>query len=564
VPARKTLRTGGSSQAIATSYRSPLARLLEAPELGALVPRLPAQTLHALVEQAGLHACGDLIAAATPGQLVSVLDLDLWQHARAGQDEQFDARRFGEWLEVLAETGASVSARIVAALDEDLVVAGLSRHVRVFDPAAIALPASMDDSEPSDAATTPHDGPECELGGYLVRGIGSAPWDAIVTLLAALADDYQPCFDAVMRGCRRLSNSTPEVDGLDELFTDPQQQLHDVAVSRERRRSQQGHSTPADARAFLQMARHRTREPRDSTRSMNPIAAAYFQAADHTATSADGDCIRVAGSDVEAPATDPQARDAIAGLLVDAGLLPQRPLGLIAAPASEPSRAASMRRLLEYACEKDENAYFGRTRELAFLTNTLMAGCSVQSRPFTAREASEAVVGICNLGLEHWPARWPESGRREAPSMRDSVPDTFLVDHDLVTTFEVGWSVLYEDVSVFVAEHLVATLMELRCVDPEIEHGLTTLRRALVRERDVGTPWRARDALDVIGMLDMPAWASLVGLLDECPVVPHALIAILDRRTCAVSATSFDFIFTAAQLGAIRVFMRMLPDVLGG
>ena len=140
-----------------------------------------------------------------------------------------------------------------------------------------------------------------------------------------------------------------------------------------------------------------------------------------------------------------------------------------------------------------------------------------------------------------------------------SVPDTFLVDHDLVATFEVGWAVLYQDVSMFVADQLMATLTGVRCADADIEQGLRTLRRVLMREREAGTPWRAREALDVLGMLDMAAWASVAGLLDECPVLPHALTAILDRHTGAVSATSFEFISTAAQLGTIRVFMRTLP-----
>ena len=41
-------------------------------------------------------------------------------------------------------------------------------------------------------------------------------------------------------------------------------------------------------------------------------------------------------------------------------------------------------------------------------------------------------------------------------------PDAFLVDHDLVTAFEVGWSVLYQDVSLFVADQLMSTLADLR------------------------------------------------------------------------------------------------------
>ncbi len=133
-----------------------------------------------------------------------------------------------------------------------------------------------------------------------------------------------------------------------------------------------------------------------------------------------------------------------------------------------------------------------------------------------------------------------------------------------MTTFEVGWAVLYEDVSLFVADHLIATLTDIRCTDPEIEHGLADLKRTLVRERSAGTPWRARGALDVLGMLDMPAWASLLGLLDECPVLPQALTAILDRRTSTVSATAFTFISTPAQIGAVRAFMHALIEILGG
>ena len=77
----------------------------------------------------------------------------------------------------------------------------------------------------------------------------------------------------------------------------------------------------------------------------------------------------------------------------------------------QPSRLTRIRPLMEHVRDTDDNAYFTRSREMAFLANTLMAGCSVQSRPFTAQEASDAAVGICNLGLEHWPARWPDARR---------------------------------------------------------------------------------------------------------------------------------------------------------
>ena len=207
---------------------------------------------------------------------------------------------------------------------------------------------------------------------------------------------------------------------------------------------------------------------------------------------------------------------------------------------------------------------------MAFLANTLMAGCSVQSRPFTAQEASDAVAAICNLGLEHWPARWPGVETRGAASptttadLGATMPDAFLVRQDLVTAFEVGWAVLHEDVSMFVAERLIVTLTDLRCVDTGIQEGLGTLRRELVKQRDAGTPWRARDALEVLAMLDMPSWVSLLGLLDECPVLPETLTATLERHTGAVSPTAFEFISTTGQIGDVRAFMGRLLDALGG
>lgn len=564
----------GRGRGEAASFRSPLARVLDAPHLARLVPHLAPETLHHLIRHTGLHACGELVASATPEQLTSVLDLDLWRHARPGRDEQFDADRFGEWVEVLVDTSETVAARIVAAMDEHLVIAGLSRYVRVFDPSAIAPPASIDDDlgdDLIDMNVTPPGALEREVGGYLVRAIRTDAWDAIVALLLALDADYRGCFHAVMRGCRRLSNSTPEVDGLDDLLMEPEQLLHDVAVDREHRRSQQGYSTPADARAFLQMARRRSGHrpdgaPPGTTRKTNPIAAAYFRAADDSAASPDHDASRLPRRALEpSPSGESvsEALDAVVDLLADAGLMPERPRALLEGTTPQPSRLARIRPLMEHVRDTDDNAYFTRHREMAFLANTLMAGCSVQSRPFTAQEASDAVVAICNLGLEHWPARWPDvDTAASTAALGATVPEAFLVDHDLVMAFEVGWAVLHEDVSLFVAEHLIVTLTDLRCVDAEIQEGLDALRRELVKQRDAGTPWRAREALDVLAMLDMPSWVSLLGLLDECPVVPAALTASLEGQIGAVSATAFEFISTTGQIAEIRAFMARLADAL--
>lgn len=533
---------------------------LDSPHLAAIVPHLPAETLHRLIRREGLDACGELLASATPAQLASVLDLDLWRSPQPGADERFDPARFGEWIAALIEGGDAVAARIVARLDQHLVIAGLSRHIRVFDPAARASAGDRDAMEVESARP---EGLSIDVGGYLLEARTTEGWDAIVALLLALEADHRDCFHAVMRGCRRLSHSGREIDGLDDLLAEPEQVLHDLALEREDRRVDQGYLSAADARSFLQMARHSDRS-RGASSSLGPIAAAYLRSRDQAAAPGPGTRPQERRVEPATASTDGSTR-LVADFLSEAGLLPEQPRALLEAGVDR-SRVSRLQTLMAFVRDADVPAYLERTRELAFLANALMAGCSVQSRGFTAQEASEAAVATCNLGLEHWPMRWADAETSEpasAPADARMPPDSFLVDHTLVMAFEVGWAMLHE-AGMSVAGHLVEVLRDLRCVDAETQAGLSGLRRELARRHEAGTPWLARDALDVIATLDTPAWVALLGVMDECPVLPAALTAILERRTGAVSATAFEFISTRAQLGQVQAFAGRLLDILVG
>jgi hypothetical protein len=233
--------------------------------------------------------------------------------------------------------------------------------------------------------------------------------------------------------------------------------------------------------------------------------------------------------------------DAVAALLAEAGIVSARPRALLGPAAADAPLVTPIQPLMEYAHYADPGAYFARSRELAFLANALRAGCSVQGRAFTAQEAWDAAVGICNVGLEE-PTR----------------PDAFLIDHDLVTAFEAGWRLLHQDVSWFVIEHLIATLAGVQNIDSETQRDLYRLRRELVRHRDAGTPWRAVGALEPIAILDMPTWVCVCGLLSECPVWPSALTAILERRTGPVSPTAFECFTTREQIRKVREFIHAL------
>ena len=520
-----------------------LARLPDTPHLARIVPHLAPEALHQIIRHQGLDACGGLVASATPAQLMSVLDADLWRSPQPGHGERFDADRFGEWLDLLADGSDQDAARTIAAMDERLVMAGFSRYVHVYDPAtlswsgrsswgsALAGPAAGGESDDGEWGGSA--GRACDVGGYRVRAIRADVWDAIVTVLFALDAEDHDRLHRLLQGCRRLSNSAPEADGLDALLPDPAQLFHDLAVDRDRRRARRGYITPEDARAFLQLARRRGRAS-TSPASVNPIFAAHLRAAGE-ASAAEADSGR-------------------------RGMAPQPPRLLLGDGDSSPARPSLIRTLLEEVRHTDV-VFAARSRELAFLANTLMAGCSVQSRSFIEREASGAAASICNLGLESWLACW--SGRQNGRiGLDDTEPSPFLRDHDLVTAFEMGWAILYEDVSRFVAGQLITTLSDLRFGDTDTQRGLRALRTELTRQHGAGTPWRALHALEAIAVLDVPAWVGLVGLMDECPVLPAAVTATLEGRRGSISATEFEWMSTRRQLATVGAFMTRLPEFL--
>jgi hypothetical protein len=520
---------------------SHLARLLDAPSLERVVPAMAPETLHQIVRHCGIEACAELVALATPAQLISVFDLDLWRHAQPGQDDEFDSVRFGEWLAALTDADAAMAARTIATLDTSLVIVGLSRFVVVVDPASAAPPSSLDAVQTEAAEESPS---VCRVGGYLVRPIQSESWDAIVTLLVALEARYPDRFHATMRGCRRLSDSAREVDGLDHLLTEKAQLLYDVTSDRDVRRANRGYGTAADARAFLRMARH----PRDGADAAlpNPIAAAYFRAVDEDATPASVDKVFPSQPLPDATLVERDVHevfDAIAGLLADAGVVPDRPLALLQDAQDRDDRFAHVGARLEQLNRADPGAYLVATHEMAFLTNVLVAGCSFQARAFTPDEASRAVIATCNLGLE---TASPGAGP----------PD------DMVTAFEAGWAVLHEQVAMFTAARLGEVLADLRPGDTGTHAALTALRRALKAARTADAPWQAREALDVLAILDVPTWTGLVGLIDECPTMPAAIEATIEGRTGAISATDFDFISTTRQIARTHVFVAKVPELL--
>lgn len=511
-----------------------LQRLLNAPDLTKIVPQLPPEVLHRVIQTCGLEGCAEFVALATPGQLARILDVDIWRVRMPRGDEQFDAARFGLWISVLMEAGAAVAAEKVLGLDHELVIAGLVQYGAAFDRAAVSSYTTLDGDEMPGRAM--NSGPLSDVGGYVLQARrASSAWDSIVELLAFLNAEHPGYFDHLMRGWVRLSDDPRVEDGCDDLLEDGEQQMFDLTADREVRRERQGYVTPAQARAFLKGGR----DVRLTANRPGPsaIARAYFDTIASTRTTEADARYEALQALIEsghaAPATlDPSG---VVEVLRDAGVLGAQPRALLGAADQQTSRLSWI--------EAHVASHPDSAGELAYLANAIVAGCSIQGRPFTAREAGDGAVAVCNLGLENWPTHWS--------------------DPDLVTAFQVGWTVLHRDVGMYVAQHLIGVLVEIRCSDRDIQFQLDGLRRELAQGLGNREPWRARDALDVILMLDAPSWAALVALIDECPVIHAALDAPRERRR-KIHPTDFAFISQNSQIAAVREFMASLPAALTG
>jgi hypothetical protein len=529
-------------------------RILNTPHLEQVVSRLQPELLHQVIQACGLEDCSELVSLMTPEQLAHIFDLDLWRAAQPSLDEQFDAARFGLWLEVLLEAGAAVAAQRLAGLDVDLVVAGLAQHILVYDRAAVT-PYETFDGEQLDVSRIVDDGLSSDVGGYVLVARRADSWEAIVEVLMSLDAVHPDYFHQVMGGCRMLSNSQREIDGLDDLLTESDQVMFDLAVDREGRREKQGYVTPAQARAFLQMSRQLQLET-DAMPSENPLARAYFRALDERVADVHTESgLLSAGSEV-VPSEDTEAAvAAVFDVLLEAGVIAQAPRALLSGPEGHAARLGCIQAHMHFVLDYDQATYSTRSQELAYIANTLMAGCAIQARPFTAQQASDAAAAICNLGLENWPPQW-------LPSNATAPPSSFLVDHDLVSVFQVGWAVLYHDVSMYAAEQLIGVLTRRQCEDHEIQAGLDVLRIKMAKYWRAGAPWRARDALDVIATLDMPAWAVLRGLIAEYPVLHAGVGASRNSRLLSISASDFEFISEKRQIASVREYMQSLPETL--
>jgi len=128
--------------------------------------------------------------------------------------------------------------------------------------------------------------------------------------------------------------------------------------------------------------------------------------------------------------------------------------------------------------------------------------------------------------------------------------------------FQTGWRVLHHDVAMHAAEQLLLAIANVRCADRDVDFGLRVLRRELARHWRHGAPWRAHQALEIIGVLDMATWAALTALIAEFPVLLANVTRADATPVLAVDPAAYSFIASNEDVASVDRFLQDLPACL--
>jgi len=364
-----------------------LRRILEEPALVAAVRALPGAVLVRLIDRIGLEDAGEIVALASDAQLAQVFEEDLWRADSAGADERFRPERFATWLEVLSEAGDEFVAQRLSALPRDFLTLAVHRLVLVLDIDALTLAFSEAGEEDADQAEKAlESGLFEEWEEFRIIARNARVWDVLWAALVSLDRDHHALLPQVLEQCAAMDHEYIEDNGgLYEVLTSEEMLEGDVAGERSDRRAARGHVAPADARAFLALAKSgRELAARDA------VTRAYFRQLPRAQAVAQA---------AESSSTSPALRALLSVLdeervLEQAGAAARLPQGTGATSAQPLFQAA----VIALRARKPELAS-ERLEELAYLANVLMAGSAREGRRLRPLEALEQAIECCTRGL---------------------------------------------------------------------------------------------------------------------------------------------------------------------
>ena len=386
-----------------------LLRILEEPRLVAAVRALPGAELGKLIDRIGLEDAGELVALASTAQLERVFDDDLWHADRVGGDETFRPERFALWLRVMLEAGEDALVRRLCELPQDLVALAVHRLVLVMDMDVLADMLHFADEEAEELAGALENAAVEEWEEFRLIARDPDVWEDVWNALLLLDRDHHDRLRAILERCRDISTEyISGQGGLFQVLTADEMLDSDVAAARDDRRSAEGFVSPADARAFLELAKRAGKsDERDA------ITRAYFRGLEQRKVDAPFASF--------APARQPLAEltDGLAELLpAEPDSKPEQAETHVAAPLIE----QAMRDLRE----RDPDRFSARVRELGYLVNVWIAGGAHEGRRPRPAEAMDLVLKTCDAGVREQLAATRVTPDQALAVLRQTPADTLF------------------------------------------------------------------------------------------------------------------------------------------
>jgi hypothetical protein len=374
-----------------------LRRMLDEPELPALVQTLPAAALGRIVQHLGLEDSSEVLQFASPEQLSELIDQDSWHGSAPGEDETFDAQRFALWLEVMLECGEDWVADKLVNLSEDLVTLAFQRQMLVLDTDQLAALLRGDPEELELAEKALSDCASEELDRYLIIARHPDGWDTLLSVLLALDKNHHHWLERLLDRCCQISHDFVEDNGgLYDVLSAEELLESDVAGEREDRRAEQGYIAPSRAAHFLTLAL--STPAAELLAEEDTITRTYFR--ELTKAPARGPR--------RGPGSPPPPNRLLALLETARDELDQAPPPSRPPPRlgtgddAEPTvEGASYRDAVRALFVRDSVLHARRLEELAYLANVLLAGASLEGQRYRSHDAAEASLALCSLGLEH-------------------------------------------------------------------------------------------------------------------------------------------------------------------
>lgn len=398
--------------------------LLNNPELPTFIEHLETPTLNKLIEHVGPEDAGPLIFYTTDRQLRSILDESLWASLAPGKPETHRPEEFIRWLYVLQEQGETFLAERLVGLGIDYVLLNFAQLAAVNPPQAIM----SEEYEVLEQYAGPAAYAE-EFSGYYVTAVYDEEWDITRAALAALQAEDPDFLDHMLY---RMSRD------------DGYYLMHDIAGDRRDSKESAGYVTPESARAFLELTRQTSLASLAIGENHDPVSRRYFSQLG--ARSHDDPASHANESELRVDVTLPDEPDAtrhkeLEELLIQAEIVTNETENLLL-PAPEQDVVLPLKSALDGLQFVDAKLFSERLSELAYLSNVLINGTTLDGKQFTEVEAAHAVLATCNIGMSY---------------LGEGAGDDQCVREGLVRLFRIGWRVLLQ-VPQHVTAQLVATL----------------------------------------------------------------------------------------------------------